>query len=463
LAAANSSGLNAAHGRCEAGTAVAIHQIVELAAAIAWTLPLLMAAVHIGLCRRERARESKARQQLAAADDVPPVSLHPEVDSSRCIGSGSCVRACPEHDVLGIVDGVARVVNPLACVGHGACAAACGMDAIRLVFGSPQRGVTLPKLSERFETTSRGVFVVGELAGMGLIRNALRQGVEAGTSIARGARAPSEGALDAIVVGAGPAGTGAALALLQARKRVVVLEREVYGGTIAHYPRGKVVMTGDLEFPGYGRVRRRRMSKEELIALWVDLRDKTQLPVMPGVLVSGISAEPDGMWRVTSSANSLRAAHVVLALGRRGAPRKLDVPGEELPKVSYRLLEPQEHQGRHVLVVGGGNSAIETALQLAAHGGCASVSISHRRKRFARARAENQDLLERAVAAGEVQAHLDTQLVAIDEREVTLRNQAGSLTALPNDAVIVQVGGTDPSVLLTSFGVELQTLYGEPG
>lgn len=435
---------------------------MEPVSAIAWTLPLLLAALHLGICRRERARESKARQLLAAADDVPPVSLHPEVDTSRCIGSGSCVSACPEHDVLGIVDGVARVVNPLACVGHGACAAACGMDAIRLVFGSKQSGVTLPKLNERFETTSRGVFVVGELAGMGLIRNALRQGVEAGSSIARSALVPRAGALDAIVVGAGPAGTGAALALMQARKRVLVLEREVYGGTIAHYPRGKVVMTGDLDFPGYGRVRRSRMSKEELIALWVELRDKTKLPVIPGALVTGISAEPDGMWRVTSSTEPLRAAHVVLALGRRGAPRKLDVPGEELPKVSYRLLEPQEHHGRHVLVVGGGNSAIESALQLAAYGGCASVSISHRRTRFARARAENQDQLAQAVASGRVRAHLGTQVIAIEERKVSLRHDDGSHESLPNDAVIVQAGGTDPSALLASFGVKLQTLYGEP-
>lgn len=431
----------------------------------AWAVAALILSVYALVRRRELARERRGRQQLQklarAGEDAVPVSLHPYVDPARCIGSGSCIAACPEHGVLEIVAGVARLVNPLACVGHGACAAACGMDAIRLVIGSKHQGVQLPKLSEQFETSARGVFVVGELAGMGLIRNALRQGVEAGGAVARSRRVASPDALDAIIVGAGPAGTGAALALREARKRFVVLERDEYGGTIAHYPRGKVVMTGDLEFPGYGRVRKRRMSKAELSALWRDLRQKLQLPVTSGVLVSGLTPEADGMWRVETSTGSARAAHVILALGRRGAPRKLEVSGEELTKVSYRLLEPEEHRGKHVLVVGGGNSAIETALCLVDYGGCASVSISYRREHFARARAENLTHVERALAQGTLVGYLGTTVTAIEPRRVRLRFGTGQEREVDNDALIVQVGGTDPTALLTRFGVELETKYGE--
>ena len=424
---------------------------------------LVLSAHHLAE-RRAHARERAGRallDDLESLGDAVPVSLHPEIDAARCIGSGACVRACPEHDVLQVIDGVARLVNPLGCIGHGACAAACGVEAIRLVFGTATRGVELPRIDENFETTSPGVFVVGELAGMGLIRNAVRQGAQAGAFVARAARQPVGDALDAVVVGAGPAGISAGLALHKAKKRFVVLEREMFGGTILHYPRGKVVMAGALDLPGYGRVSRSRMSKEELVALFQDLRDKTGLPVRTGVLVSDLARETDGMWRLETSTGSVRAAHVILALGRRGAPRKLEVPGEELQKVSYGLLEPEEHEGRHVLVVGGGNSAIESALMLADYGGCASVSISYRRERFARARAENMQRIEAAMARGTIHPYLGSQLLAITPDQVRLRDRKGVEESIPNDAVVVQVGGTDPAALLTRLGVELETKFGD--
>jgi thioredoxin reductase/ferredoxin len=424
---------------------------------------LLYTAHHLAQ-RAETERDQVGRAQLADLEslgETVPATLHPQIDASRCIGSGACVRACPEHDVLQIVGGVARLVNPLGCVGHGACAAACGVDAIRLVFGTATRGVELPRIDENFQTTSEGVFVVGELSGMGLIRNAVRQGGQAGTFVAKNPRAALNGALDAVIVGAGPAGISAGLSLLQAGKRFVLLDREVFGGTILHYPRGKVVMAGDLELPGYGRVKKGRMSKEELVALWKDIRDKTGLPVKTGALVSGLAREADGMWSVKSSLGEFRAAHVILALGRRGSPRKLEVEGEEREKVSYRVIEPEEHKGRHVLVVGGGNSAVETAVILADYGGCASVSISYRRERFARARAENLQRIEAAIAKGSVRGYLNTEVRSIGERSVKLTHRDGREEDVENDAVVVQAGGTDPGELLASLGIALTTKYGD--
>lgn len=427
-------------------------------------LGALVYTAHHMVQRSEMRRDAKGRAQLKDMEgvgDAVPATLHPQIDPSRCIGSGACVRACPEHDVLEVVGGIARLVNPLGCVGHGACAAACGVEAIRLVFGTATRGVELPRVNENFETTSEGVFIVGELSGMGLIRNAVRQGAQAGAYIGKSTRAAKADALDAVVVGAGPAGISAALALRQAGKRFILLDREVLGGTIMHYPRGKVVMAGELDFPGYGKVKRSRMSKEELVALWNDIKQETNLPIKTGALVTGLERDPDGMWRVKSSAGDVRAAHVVLALGRRGSPRKLECKGEEQAKVSYRLIEPEEHAGKHVLVVGGGNSAVESAVILAEYGGCKSVGISYRRDKFARARAENMTKIEAAIRSGVVKAYLNTEVLEIGERDLRLKYKDGREETIENDSVIVQVGGTDPGAVLKSFGIELQTKYGD--
>jgi thioredoxin reductase (NADPH) len=414
--------------------------------------------------RKELARDRVGRKLLAdleAVGEAVPATLHPEIDPDRCIGSGACIRACPEHDILEIVGGVARLVNPLGCVGHGACASACGVEAIRLVFGTATRGVELPRIDENFQSTSEGVFIVGELSGMGLIRNAVRQGGQAGAFVAKTGRKPAGDALDAIVVGAGPAGISAGLSLQQAKKKFLVIDRETFGGTIMHYPRGKVVMAGELDLPGYGKVKRGRMSKEELVALWKDIREKTHLPVQTGVLVTGLKKDADGMWRVVSPQGEFRAASVVLALGRRGSPRKLEVPGEDLPKVTYRVIEPEEHQGRHVLVVGGGNSAVETALILSDYGGCASVSISYRREKFARARAENMTRIEEALRTGKVKGYMGTEITQVELNRVSLKYKDGRVETPANDSIIVQVGGVDPGELLASFGVELQKKFAD--
>jgi thioredoxin reductase (NADPH) len=424
----------------------------------------LVYTAHHMVQRRESERDRAGRAQLRDLEsmgDTVPATLHPQIDPSRCIGSGACVRACPEHDVLSIVGGYARLVNPLGCVGHGACASACGVEAIRLVFGTATRGVELPRVDENFQTTSAGVFIVGELSGMGLIRNAVRQGGQAAEYVAKSGRKGRGDVLDCVVVGAGPAGIAAGLALKQAGKRFIMLDREVFGGTILHYPRGKVVMAGDLHLPGYGVVKKGRMSKEELVALWKDIREKAQLPVKTGALVTGLAQDCDDSWRVKSSAGEVRAANVILALGRRGSPRKLEVSGEEQEKVSYRLIEPEVHEGKHVMVVGGGNSAVESAVILADYGGCASVSISYRRDKFARARAENMTRIDEALRTGKVKGYLNTELLHIDEKSLRLKHKDGREETIPNDAVVVQVGGTDPGEVLRSFGVELSTKFGD--
>jgi thioredoxin reductase/NAD-dependent dihydropyrimidine dehydrogenase PreA subunit len=416
------------------------------------------------------ARSSQRKADAAAAvlddvsalgDDLVPASIHPKIDPDRCMGSGACVRACPEHDVIGLVGGRVELINPLACVGHGACAAACPMDAIELVFGTARRGIELPVIDERFETNQPGIYVVGELGGMGLIRNAVRQGMEAGEYIARSSRRGDGGQVyDAVIVGAGPAGTSATLSLMQQGLRVLLLERETFGGTIQHYPRAKVVMTGTLEFPGYRKVRKRTMSKEDLVELWDDIRASTQLPIRIGELVEAVEPE-GGHWRIRTTGGEFMAANVVLALGRRGSPRKLGVPGEEAPKVVYRLLEPEVFDGKRVLVVGGGNAAAECALALADAGGCARVAISYRRAEFARLRGQVRDRLESCIASGRIDAFLSSQVAAIADDSVTLSFTDGRTEVIDNDSVVVQIGGTPPSKLLSAFGIDMVEKRGE--
>lgn len=413
------------------------------------------------LWERRRHRRSRAvRDDVASlGDDAVPSSLHPVVDLDRCIGSGACVRACPEHEVIGITDGRAHLINPLACVGHGACQAACPVGAIKLVFGTAARGVELPRVSPSFETSQPGVYIAGELGGMGLIRNAVAQGSQAADAIARSKRRGRPDELDVIVVGGGPAGIAATLAARHHGLRVLLVEQERFGGTIQHYPRAKVVMTGSFELPGYGAVRRRTMSKEELVRLWMDVRARTDLPVREGVRVERLIADR-GRWQVCAVDWVGHAASVVLALGRRGAPRRLEVPGEDLPKVSYRMIEPEAFAGQHVLIVGGGNAAADCALALADSGVTASVAISYRRNELARLRASVRDRVETAFRAGTIVPHLGTQVTAIAPRAVVLRSAAGTST-LPNDAVIVQIGGTSPNDLLRSAGIDLIEKRGE--
>lgn len=425
---------------------------------LAVTLLLGLSMLAVAAWRRlERRREVTARGELAALaemGDVVAAGRYPKIDPMRCIGSGGCVAACPEKNVLAVVDGRGVLANPLACVGHGLCADACPMDAITLVYGSETQAVELPRVDNRYETNQRGVYIVGELGGMGLIRNAVTQGRAAADAIAGGKRRGCAGMHDAIVVGAGPAGITATLGLKEHGLDVLMVDRETLGGTILHYPRAKVVMTGTLDLPLYGTVRRSTMSKEQLVELWRDIDEKVGLPFRGDTLVETL--EPDGAgWRLGTSSGVLRAANVVLALGRRGSPRKLGVPGEELAKVVYGLLEPDEFARQHVLVVGGGNSAVESAIALADSGGCASVALSYRRGELARCRGDNRKRIGELVDAGRVTLLLKTVVTSVEPERVSLRYDDGREEERANDGVIVQIGGTPPSELLTKFGIQM--------
>jgi thioredoxin reductase/ferredoxin len=405
---------------------------------------------------RTRAVHRAALAQSKAAGLTEPVSLHPAIDPGRCIGSGACVRACPER-ALGIIDGQARLVDPAACIGHGACAATCPVEAITLVFGTERRGVEIPQLTPSFESNVPGIFIAGELGGMGLIRKAVEQGRQAVEGVRGKPRGHQD--LDLVIVGAGPAGLAASLAAKEHGLRYVALEQEpTLGGSILHYPRAKVAMTAPMEVPLVGKVDWREISKESLLSFWDDVVRRHRLAVHYGEAMQDVRKEAAG-FAVRSGKGRYHASNVLLSIGRRGTPRKLDVPGEDLPKVVYRLLDPEQYRGRRVLVVGGGDSAIETALACAREAGT-QVTLSYRGEAFNRVKPKNRTMLDEARLRGRLSVLLSSSVSCIEPERVLLKTGDGD-RSIGNDAVIVCAGGVLPTGLLKELGVTVHTLYGE--
>jgi thioredoxin reductase (NADPH) len=424
--------------------------LYALPLAIVWT-------VYLGLRKRAEWRSITRRQAAAEAGLLEPPTLHPEIDPTRCIGCGACVRACPEGDILGLIDGKAVLIEPSECIGHGACRAACPSDAIRLVFGTAQRGVDIPHVSIDFQTNIPGIFIAGELGGMGLIRNAIEQGRQAIDSVRALDGLGRPGRFDVVIVGGGPAGFSASLAAMQHKLSFVTIEQDSFGGTVAHFPRGKLIMTAPAHLPLIGTVKFREVSKERLLEFWQNAAQRTGLRINYRERVESVSPIGAG-FEVATTRGRYPTRSVLLAIGRRGTPRRLGVPGEDLPKVVYRLIDPQQYRGQHVLVVGGGDSALEAAASIAAEPGT-TVTLSHRGEGFSRAKLKNRERVEAARKSGRLAVLMQSDVRGIGPDDVELA-QNGKRGAIPNDAVIVCAGGILPTPFLKGIGIEVETKYG---
>jgi len=414
--------------------------------------------------RRARGeRRARARLRELGEDAAIPPTLHPVIDSTRCIGSGACTAACPQgDDVLGLISGRGTLVDGTRCIGHGRCAAECPVGAIRLVFGSAERGVDIPHLRPTFETNVEGLYITGELGGMGLVANAARQAVEGMEHLCRSLKTlplPEDpDVADVAIVGAGPAGLTAALAARAHGVSFRLLDRErSIGGSILHYPRRKLVLTEPVELPLAGEVLAPTMLKEELVALWEELTRRYEIPVETGLEVRHLVRDAAGLFQLETNDGVVRARRVMLCIGRRGTPRKLGVPGEETSKVQYVLTDPAAHAGRRVLVVGGGDSALEAACMLAEET-TAEVTLSYRRARVTRARPQNRERLAALEAAGRIRVLWESRVLEILPDMVRL-DVRGEAVEVGNDDVLVFVGGEMSADFLKRAGVRFERHY----
>jgi len=416
---------------------------------------ILVVWMHLHRKKRMQRRQRSRLEEAVQSGLTEPPSLHPVVDSVRCIGSGGCVKACPEH-ALGIVNGKGVLVAPTKCIGHGACEVSCPVEAITLVFGTEKRGVDIPYVKPDFETNVPGIFIAGELGGMGLIRKAVEQGKQAITAIAQ--KRASGNQLDVLIVGAGPAGLGAALAATEQKLRFVIVEQEdSVGGAIYHYPRNKIAMTAPMNLPLVGKVRMYEISKEELLGFWQRVIRDHALDIHFNEILEAITKAGNG-FTVKTSKCSYQTRNILLAIGRRGSPRKLGVPGEEQAKVVYRLIDAEQYRGLNVLVVGGGDSALEAALALSEQHGT-TVTLSYRSEAFGRVKEKNRKRLEEAGQRQLVTVLLKSDVQCIDTESVTIE-QAGDVMTIPNDAVIVCAGGVLPTPMLKDIGIKVETHFG---
>ncbi len=409
-----------------------------------------------------RTSEERARRLVEKSTLVSdgPRGLHPRIDAALCLGCATCTTVCPEGDVLTMLGGKAVIANGHKCIGHERCAEACPVGAITMVMAAPGVGADMPKLTPEFETNIENLFIVGELGGLALIKNAVNEGRACVDIITRRIQSKplsglSSDIYDVLIVGAGPAGISASLRAIENKLNYITIERDEVGGTVARFPRQKVVTTTPLEFPTYGKLNKTELSKEHLLAFWDMVLNRVEFNVCADSMVEDIEKHMDGIFTVKTATQRYHARTVVLAIGRAGNPKKLGVKGEHLPKVMYRLIEADHYRNKQILVVGGGDSAVEAAMALAQQLGN-KVTMSYRKSEFLRIKERNAKRIQECMRAGTINVIFNSIPVEFTQDSVVLQTGAG-LQALTNDFVWIFAGGTPPYDFLKKIGVGFGT------
>ncbi|RKZ16418.1 4Fe-4S ferredoxin [bacterium] len=389
-----------------------------------------------------------------ALDEGPEEgATHAVVRADVCVGCAACVPACPVENAIWM-EGKLAVVDLSLCVGHGKCAEACPVGAIHVGAGSAVR-VEVPNVDVNFQSNVPGIYVVGELGGRGLIKNAVNEGkvaAECAASVVRPDNLP-ENVRDIAIVGSGPSGISAGLECHSRGMDYLLLEQGTLADTIRKYPRNKLLLAEPLNVPLYGDLWVADASKETLLKAWETVIEATGLRVHTEHGVKSLTRDPGGWFEIVTTQGEFRARQVILAMGRRGTPRKLGVDGEGLEQVLYDVVEMETFAGSKVVVVGGGDSALESALGMSAQAHT-EVILSYRKNDFSRAKPRNLEKLKKAEATGDLQVWRESEVRAVRPGEIDIE-YGGKLRTLPNDYLVIRVGGIAPYDFLHKAGVEI--------
>ncbi|MEZ5064423.1 MAG: NAD(P)-binding domain-containing protein [bacterium] len=413
---------------------------------------------HVPLQIFEVAGAKEAAPEVENKDEGKKV--HAIVRADVCVGCGACVPVCPEDGAIAM-QGKLAIVNKEKCTAVGKCVQACPVGGIILGTGANVHRVTVPDVRKDFQSNVPGVYIVGELGGRGLIKNAINEGRVAMENVARdlkaehaaGKRAP-EKALDVVIVGSGPAGISAALTAKKEGLRYLVLEQGSLADSIRKYPRRKLLLAEPIGIPLYGELWVADASKETLLGVWDTMIEQQGLEIASGRRVDDIVRDGTHLL-VKGKGFEVPARRVVLANGRRGTPRRLGVPGEDSDKVFYDVVEMEQFAGRRVLVVGGGDSALESACGMCVQAGTV-VTLSYRGENFDKAKERNVQKLEEAEREGRLKVLRASQVRSISKDSVVLEMGGETLT-IPNDDVVVRIGGEPPTKFLEKVGVRSVT------
>ncbi|NQU88621.1 MAG: NAD(P)-binding domain-containing protein [Mariniphaga sp.] len=415
--------------------------------------------IYIRKLRKESRIVSEKIEHAKSEGLFEPVSLHPVIDPNSCIRSGACVSACPEKNILGLRNGRATTINASRCIGHGACFHACPVEAISLHIGTEKRGVDLPHVNQSFETNVQGIYIAGEMGGMGLIKNAVEQGKQAVENIVKSLNKKINTDYDLIIVGAGPAGISASLTAKKHKLKFLTLEQDSLGGTVYTFPRSKIIMTAPMDLPLYGKVKLYETSKHELLTLWEEVLGKNEIIISENKKVDSIIEGQGAFFVGTIDGTKYSTKKILMAIGRRGSPRKLNIPGEISPKVAYRLLEPEMISDKHIIVAGGGDSAVEAAMLLAEQN---EVTLSYRGDAFSRIKPRNKEKLEQFISDKKLKVILKSNLVSIQNESVYIKTlETDEDLNIPNDLVYIFAGGELPTEFLKKTGIHITRKFGE--
>ncbi|MEZ4402559.1 MAG: NAD(P)-binding domain-containing protein [Kofleriaceae bacterium] len=424
-----------------------MHVSTFLAIAVSAGLFLILGALYDD--RKNRRRHF----QTVVAPRVELPLLH-SINDDRCIGCEACVAVCPTN-VLELLNHKVIVARFSDCVQCEQCANKCPTTALVMYReGTVPSTLTVPELDEHFQTGVPGQYLIGEVAGKPLVKNAANLGRAVVEHIANDLGQPSAdpALFDVLIVGSGPSGLSAGLTAHMRGLRSVILEKEhVISATVARYPKGKHFMAEPSMAPNLSYLPVFDASKEELVAAWQQVVDAVQLPIKRGEAVESIKRGDDGVFTVTSTVGVYRARTVVLSTGLRGKPRLLTVPGANLEKVQSRLDDPDAFAGQHALVVGGGDSALEAATSLVDAG--ATVTLSYRSDSFSRAKQANQKRVAELERAGRLTVWFKSNVKAFTPTEVTVKLADGTERTIPNHQAFVLIGADTPVAWLEGLGV----------